>query len=645
MDRNTITGLLIIFAIFVGWSIWMSPSKEELETKKRKQDSLLLVQKKRDSVALELARRADVKPSEPAIDPAALAAPEVRDSLVTKLSERLGAFASSAIGTKTFYTLENDLVKIRLSSKGGRPYSVELKDYKTFDTLPLILFDSLESKLALEFFARPRRTINTQELYFRPSPANVSEGGITVSGDSTKTFALRLYADSGDSAVRQDSYIEYLYTLKGDDYMMGFSIRLVNMDKVFEPTTTFINLNWGADLQRQEKNLENEQNESTVYYCYATDKQVDYLSETKDDRNILKSSLKWISFKSKFFVSTLIASEGFGAGAEVSTFRKPQRAGDARYLESMTAVIPIEYRFSDFQEYPFQLYYGPNKYKTLRSYKMKLERQIPLGWSFVLMWPINVYAVIPVFDWLSSYGLNYGIIILILTVLLKIFLFPIAYISYRSTAKMRVLKPDIEELGKKFPKKEDAMKKQQATMELYRKAGVNPMAGCIPMLLQFPILIAMFRFFPTSIELRQQPFLWAHDLSSYDSILSLPFTIPFYGDHVSLFTLLMTISTLIYTKMNNDLMSTGTQQLPGMKTMMYIMPIMFLGVFNNFSSGLSYYYFLANMFTFGQMFVIRRTINEKKLHAQIQANRNKPVKKSSFQKRLEEMAKQRGAKR
>jgi YidC/Oxa1 family membrane protein insertase len=309
----------------------------------------------------------------------------------------------------------------------------------------------------------------------------------------------------------------------------------------------------------------------------------------------------------------------------------------------MAAVIPLEFGKDPETTYAMQWYYGPNKYKTLKKYDLKLERQVLLGWSFFLMWGINVYAVLPVFDWLSTYGLNYGIIILILTILLKIVLFPIAYISYKSTAKMRVLKPEIDELATKFPKKEDGLKKQQATMELYKKAGVNPMAGCIPMLLQFPILIAMFRFFPASIELRQEPFLWAHDLSSYDSIFTLPFTIPFYGDHVSLFTLLMTISTLIYTKMNNDMMS-SSQQLPGMKTMMYIMPIMFLGVFNNFSSGLSYYYFLANMITFAQMFIIRRTINEDKLHAQIQENKKKIVKKSSFQKRLEDMAKQRGYK-
>jgi YidC/Oxa1 family membrane protein insertase len=255
---------------------------------------------------------------------------------------------------------------------------------------------------------------------------------------------------------------------------------------------------------------------------------------------------------------------------------------------------------------------------------------------------INRYAVIPVFDFLSQFGWNYGIIILILTILLKIVLLPIAFKTYISTAKMRVLKPEIEEINKKFPKKEDAMKKQQATMAFYKQAGVNPMAGCIPMLLQFPILIALFRFFPASIELRQQPFLWAKDLSSYDSILNLPFTIPFYGDHVSLFCLLMTISTIIYTRMNDKMMSSGQQQIAGMKVMMYMMPVMFLGFFNSYASALSYYYLLANIFTFVQMYLFRNFVNEDKIHAKIQENKKKPVKKSSFQKRLEDMAKSRG---
>jgi YidC/Oxa1 family membrane protein insertase len=250
--------------------------------------------------------------------------------------------------------------------------------------------------------------------------------------------------------------------------------------------------------------------------------------------------------------------------------------------------------------------------------------------------------VIPVFTFLGSYGWNYGIVILVLTVLLKIILFPIAYKTYTSSAKMRVLKPEVDEISAKFPKSEDAMKKQQAVMALYKKAGANPMSGCVPMLLQMPILIAMFRFFPSSIELRQQPFLWATDLSSYDSIWNLPFDIPFYGDHVSLFTLLMTISTIIYTYLNNEMMGSQSTQLPGMKTMMYIMPVMFLGLFNNYASGLSYYYFLANVITFGQMYIFRLVINEDKVHAKIQENKKKPVKKSGFQARLEEAAKKRG---
>jgi YidC/Oxa1 family membrane protein insertase len=288
------------------------------------------------------------------------------------------------------------------------------------------------------------------------------------------------------------------------------------------------------------------------------------------------------------------------------------------------------------------LYFGPNKYNILRKYKLDLERQIPLGWSFFLMQWINRFAVLPVFNFLGSFGWNYGIVILVLTILLKTVLYPVAYKTYLSSAKMRLLKPEVDEISQKYPKKEDAMKKQQATMAMYKKAGVNPMSGCIPVLLQMPILIAMFRFFPASIELRQEAFLWANDLSTYDSVLSLPFTIPFYGDHVSLFCLLMTISTIIYTYMNNQMMGSGAQQMPGMKTMMYLMPIMFLGIFNSYSSGLSYYYLLVNLITFAQMYIFRWFIDEDKLHKKIQENKLKPVKVSGFQKRLEDMAKKKG---
>ena len=340
----------------------------------------------------------------------------------------------------------------------------------------------------------------------------------------------------------------------------------------------------------------------------------------------------------------MIAKEAFENG-NLKSFEL-EKPPYEKYLKSMDALVALPFNRNGQNNIPLSFYFGPNKFYTLKSYGLELERQIPIGWGFFLLAWINEWIVIPVFNWLGGYGWNYGIVILVLTIMLKIALFPIAYKTYLSSAKMRVLKPEVDEISKKFPKKEDAMKKQQAVMSLYRKAGANPASGCVPMLLQMPILFAMFRFFPSSIELRQQPFLWATDLSSYDSILSLPWNIPFYGDHVSLFTLLMTISTVMYTYMNNQMMGSQTTQLPGMKTMMYIMPIMFLGIFNNYASGLSYYYFLANIITFGQMFVFRYAINEDKLRARIEANKKKPEKKkSAFQKRLEEAAKQRGMKR
>lgn len=419
--------------------------------------------------------------------------------------------------------------------------------------------------------------------------------------------------------------------------MMNYDMNLVGMNSVIDPVNK-IDLIWETDLRRQERSIENERNEATIYYKYSKD-EVDYLTETKDLEESLVTSLKWLSFKTKFFVASLIAESAF-TNANVKTFTNEGKT-DEHYLKTLSAQIGVPFLNQPVQNFAMNFYFGPNKYNTLRKFHLDLERQVPLGWSFFLMAWINIYAVIPVFDWLGGYGWNYGIVILILTILLKIVLFPIAYKTYKSSAKMRVLKPEVDELAKKFPKTEDAMKKQQATMALYKKAGVNPMAGCVPMLLQFPILIAMFRFFPSSIELRQQSFLWANDLSSYDSILNLPFEIPFYGAHVSLFTLLMTISTIFYTKLNNDMMG-STNQMPGMKTMMYLMPIMFLGMFNNFASGLSYYYLLANLLTFAQMYLIRKTIDESKIHLQIQENKKKPVKVSKFQERLEAMAKQKG---
>lgn len=624
----------------IGYTLWVSPSEQELARKQAYQDSIALVQQQLiDSIKKS---QIDFPQQNTELSAQDVSSSVSENTTATEnfqdLQSKFASFANSSVGEDETYIIESDLVKLEISNKGGFIRNVEIKGYQTYDSLPLILFDPDHTGLGLSFFAN-NRAINTEKLYFKPS-GNLSKY-TKVSGNDSLQFSMRLYIDAGEGQVNPDKYIEYLYVIKGNDYMLDFDVNMVRVNDVISNKASFIGLNWYADLIQQEKTID-QMNGSTIYYKFYQD-DVDYLSETDDDEELIKTKLKWISFKQRFFTSTMVARTFFGNG-KLTTFTKESPENN-RYLKSMSTELDMPINFSGSTNIPLSFYFGPNKFYTLKSYGMELERQIPIGWSFFLLAWINQYIVIPVFAWLGGYGWNYGIVILLLTVLLKIFLFPIAYKTYQSSAKMRVLKPEVDEISAKFPKKEDAMKKQQAVMALYKKAGANPASGCVPMLLQMPILIAMFRFFPASIELRQQSFLWAHDLSSYDSIMTLPWDIPFYGDHVSLFTLLMTVSTIMYTYLNNQMMGSQTQAMPGMKTMMYLMPIMFLGIFNSYASGLSYYYFLANVFTFGQMFVFRYTINEDKLRAQIEVNKQKPAKKKSgFQKRLEEAAKQKGYK-
>ncbi len=637
MDKNTIIGLILIFAVFVGYTLYTAPSEEEKAKQLWVRDSIMEVQRYRDSVSMQ---RTLLQTEQESQQQNIVQDLETDATEIARLDDRLGVFAGSGIGEDKIFILENKKIRILLSKKGGKIVNVQLKGYQTYDSLPLYLYNNDKTVFGYTFFAN-NRIISTNDLYFQPHYSDLKYEGrdsIFISGDDSVSFAMRLYTDA-QNGFNPNQYIEYVYTIFGDKFIMDYDLNLVGMNRVLDPGTSYLDLLWKADMRRQEASLDNERAETTIYYKYSGD-EVDHLSERKDSEEELVTPLKWISFKSRFFLSTFIAGKSFdNASIEATT---DESSKNKHYLRSMMAEIRIPFQNQPRQTFDASFYFGPNKYSTLKKFKLDLERQIPLGWSFFLLAWINIYAVIPVFDWLGGYGWNYGIVILILTILLKIVLFPIAYKTYLSSAKMRVLKPEIEEITKKFTKSEDAMKKQQATMALYKKAGVNPMAGCLPMLLQFPILIAMFRFFPSSIELRQQSFLWAHDLSSYDSILNLPFNIPFYGDHVSLFTLLMTVSTIMYTKINNEMMGSASTQMPGMKTMMYIMPVMFLGIFNNYASGLSYYYLLANLITFGQMFLIRQSIDEDKIRKQLMANKKKPVKKSNFQKRLEDMAKQRG---
>jgi YidC/Oxa1 family membrane protein insertase len=416
--------------------------------------------------------------------------------------------------------------------------------------------------------------------------------------------------------------------------MVGFNIKTAGLKKVMGANSNYINFAWTQEMPRQEKVSKfGEDNYATAYFKYYKD-EADYIATTKSESKALTTKVEWVSFKTLFFSSALIADKAFLNG-QVST--KIRGAKDTLYVSDMAADLTIPLDNSGSETFPARFFFGPNQYNTLNQYNIKLEDELALGWT-VIGW-VNKYIIIPAFDFLRRYIGNFGLIILLLTIYVKLIIAPFTYKSYISQAKMRLLKPEIEEIQKKFGE-DKKMESQQAVMALYKRAGVNPMGGCLPMLFQMPILVAMFYFFPISIELRQQSFLWAHDLSSFDSIVTLPWDIPWYGSHVSLFCLLMTVTNILYVKYNNEMSAAGTQQMPGMKTMMYMMPVMFLFIFNSYASGLSLYYFLSLVFTFVQMWIFKKLINEDAIHAQLKAKQKMPVTKSKFQERLEAMAKQ-----
>ena len=616
----------------------MQPSKEELAEQRRIQDSIMTARREAailDSIRLaeEQQRAEEEKASQ------VLSLPETEMDSATAAAhqyqlqrDKFGAFALASTGEEQLWTLENQLQRITISNKGGYIKQVELKNYQTYDSLPLINFDPETAVFDLSFFSN-NRIIKTSQLYFEPYlNGQPYQGGdlYTAEGDSI-VFALRAYVDNANGQRDENKYLEYVYTLHDDNYMLGFDLRTVGLNDVIANNINYMNLDWKVDILKHEKDNDRFIN-TTVYYKPMTENEVDRLDDRKHKEETINYSVNWVSFKERFFCNALVAQNGFGSAKIAANTDGPK---SSRYFKTMSASLEIPYNYNmEVNEFPMSFYFGPNHFQTLKSYNLKLQRQIDVGNFFLIRW-IN-YGVIYVFNWLGSYGWSYGIVILILTILIKILLFPIAFKSYKSTAITRVLKPEMEAINAKYPKEEDAMKKQQAVMDLQRQAGASPASGCIPMLLQFPILIAVFRFFPSSIELRQQSFLWAEDLSTYDSVLDLPFNIPFYGDHVSLFCLLMTVTTFIYTYVNNKQMDTSANpQMKGMKIMMYIMPIMFLGIFNSYSAGLSYYYMLANIITFIQMFVFRKMINEDKVRATIEENKRKPKKKSRFQQRLE----------
>lgn len=642
MDRNSIIGIVLIFLIFVGFSWWNSPSKEEIAAMQARQDSIAQVQKQQRHLDSIQMASASTQESE-AIDSQTTQGLASADSALVQsaiLKEKYGAFSLSAKPAAQQLRVQSDMVQWNLDNLGGRISSVELLKYKAYDSSQLILFQGDNNQFGM-IFSAANRLINTEAHYFQVFVDGQAFSGtetIAVGEQDSLQVSMRLYADAAFHN-KTDQYIEYLYTFHGNSYMVDFDINIKGLDGLVDTRNGYLDFNWSNDLRLQEHSVDT-YNGSCIYYKYYQD-DVDYLSDNKDDDESLKSKVSWVSFKQRFFNMSMIADKAFD-NAEIKQYHR-SNSKDSKYQLTTSAVMSIPLRSAADAHFGARMYMGPNEFDRLKSFDLDLERIIPIGWGFFILAWINEYIVLTVFNILGGMGWNYGIVILVLTILLKLALSPIAYRTYKSSAKMRVLKPEVDAINEKYKDSKDPMKKQQATMNLYKRAGVNPMSGCVPMLLQMPILLAFFRFFPASIELRQKSFLWAHDLSSYDSIWNFPngFSIPFYGDHVSLFTILMTISTIIYTKVNSQSMG-GGNQMPGMKTMMYLMPIMFLGLFNNYASALSYYYFLANMITFLQMWLIRKTIDEDKIHAQLQANKKKPIKKSKFQQRLEEMAKQKG---
>ncbi|MDH6533390.1 membrane protein insertase YidC [Parabacteroides sp. 52] len=618
MDKNTIIGFLLIGVVLFAFTWLNKPSPEQIEAQRRYQDSIAQV---------EYAQQIEIQKQENGVIQGEELAAGLSDSILqARLENNYGVFANAMHGTDGYVVLENELLEIHLSHKGGRVVWARLKEYDTYEGKPLVLFDEKESVFDFTLVTATNRVVNTRDLYFTP-----------IKGNEPNQVTMRMSAGV-------DSYLDFVYELKPDDYMMTYSIKGVGLNGVLAPSTNALDLVWEQDIRQQEKGKKFEDRYAALHYKFMAD-DVESLSEGKSDSKKLSNRLKWIGYKDMFFSTVLIAhNEGFE-----STTLESKTLTTNGYLKHYKTTTSVPFDIQGREATNLQFYFGPNHYAKLKEYdkdvakedQLDLERLVSLGAS-VFRW-INQYFIIPVFDFLGRHLSSYGLIIFLLTLIIKIVIFPMTYKSYISSAKMRVLRPQVEALNEKYPGQEKAMERQKATMELYSKAGASPMSGCIPMLLQMPILIAMFMFFPSAIELRHESFLWAKDLSTYDAIFSwdayIPIITPYFGNHISLFCLLMTIVQIFYTKFNMEMTNTGQQQMPGMKAMMYVMPLMFLVFFNQYASGLTYYYFISTLMTIMQTIAFRFFINEEKLLAKLEANKKKPQKKSSFMKRLEDAQK------
>ena len=621
MDKNTWIGFALIAAIIVGFSFLNRPSQEELAERKRVQDSIALVQaaeweakQKSAQIAEQLQAAQDANTPTPEL-------------LAEQIANLYGPFAPATQGKEGFVTLENSKIKIAIDRRGGRIAKAELKEYKAYgDSVnPLCLFQNDESSLNFTLLTNTTRILATRDLYFSEVSQITNEEGSTV-------LTMRLNTNI------EDCYLDFVYTLPADDYMVGMSMQPHNMQFALAPNMASIEMQWNQLIPQQEKGRKFEEKYAQLQYMFVGG-DIEKLSEVKADRQKESARIKWIGYKDQFFSTVMIAEDGF----ESSEMESAIAGAHTRYIKEYKTKASLPFDITGKKTSDIRYYFGPNHYNTLKAYdknvenaeKLHLNELVPLGWKIVA-W-INKIIVIPMFDLFMSWGLHIGIVILLMTLVIKLILLPFVFASNKSTAKMRVLKPQLDEINAKYPP-EKMQERQQATMALYQKAGVSPMSGCLPMLFQFPVLMAMFWFLPTAIELRGQSLFWADDLSTYDAIITWSTPIPIFGTHLSLFCLIMTVVNIVYTHITMQTQS-GGQEMKMMRWMMYLMPLMFLFFFNDYAAGLSYYYFISLLFTIIQTMIFRWAVDDKKVLAEMEANAKKKgtQKKSGFAARLEAM--------
>ena len=603
-NRSTIIGFVLIFAIMMGFSWYQTRLYNEQMAVQAQLDSIARAEQMA-AMALDSLNYPQTDGSVPV---KVMNMPAYKDSMLT----------AARMAEASLYRLGNDKVEIEFTTRGAQPYSVKINDYMTFDSTALYLVKPGYSEYGINVFAG--ENINTKDMVFQ------------LAEQTDSTIVMRLSFSNG-------GYIQQKYFLAEGSYMLENELSFVGLEEVIPRNVSMLDIDWSLVVPRLEKGFKNEMQYSKLNYYFTGDKKPEIIGRGRDGSKRVDTKMKWFAFQQQFFSAMMTSADEFtSADLSIDFYSEDEYKSEGK-LMACSAKLRSEFRAGSGNiVLPYQFYFGPNDYKTLKEYDQKYEKIIPLG-GWLVAW-FSRLVIIPSFDFLGRFFSNYGLIILLMTLFIKLLISPLTVKSYKSSAKMQVIKPEMDKINAKYPNEKDAMKKQQATMELYQKAGISPMGGCLPMLLQMPILFAMFRFFPASIELRQQKFLWADDLSAYDSIWDFGVNIPLLGDHLSLFALLMAVTMFFYSKMTSGQMS-DDPNMAGMKFMsVWLMPIMMFFICNNLSAALSYYYLLSNIITMIMTWYIRKfVVTEEKVRADMMVRAKQPKQKSKWQQRLEEAQK------